>query len=78
MRGEEKVAPAIVVGLALVDRTVDFDDEAGSVAVNVNDEAADDLLTTEVEFLQAVAAEGLSEESLRRGHAAPRLAGLLD
>lgn len=49
VRGEEEVAPAIVVGLALVDRTVDFDDEAGGVAVKVNDETADDLLTTEVE-----------------------------
>jgi hypothetical protein len=49
-------------------QAIHFHYQAGSVAIEVYDEAVNDLLTAEVEPLEAVAAQRRPESSLSRRH----------
>lgn len=51
---EHGLAEGIALSLFIVDRTVDFDNEAGGAAVEVGDELADDLLAAEVVAVEMI------------------------
>ena len=55
--GEDVIAFGIVVGLRAVNRPVDFEDKPGGGAIEVDDEAVDDLLPAEVEAFQTMGTE---------------------
>lgn len=55
--GENTVAFFVMALLVLVDRAIDFYDQAGCVAIEVDDEAIDDLLAAEMESVESMSAQ---------------------
>jgi hypothetical protein len=53
---EHTVALGIIVGLIIVDVAVYFDNETGTMAVEVHDESVNHLLATEVQPVELTAA----------------------
>jgi hypothetical protein len=53
--GDDVVALPIIFELVLMNRPVDFDDEFERVAVEIGDEAIDDLLAAELELWKRLA-----------------------
>ena len=49
MCAEDLIAFGIVVRLAIVDGTINLDDGAGGVTIEISDEAIDHLLASEVQ-----------------------------
>src|SRR3954453_1533360 len=60
----------------LVDGAIDLDDEFACVAVEVSNEAVDDLLAAELEAMEAISAQVLPEALFGLGHALPQPRGL--
>lgn len=51
MKGKDAIPLLIVVGLSFVNRAIDFHDQPRLMAIEVDDESIDDLLTSGVEAL---------------------------
>jgi hypothetical protein len=64
------IAPPVIFVLLVMDRAINLDNEVSTVAVEINNEAIDALLATELERPQVMAAQVLPEVLLRRGHLA--------
>src|SRR5205823_6703882 len=75
--GQNLIALGIVGGLLLVIRAVDLHHEPRSMAIEVHDEAVDDLLTTEEKTTGTLGTQRLPEDLLPFGHPAPHLLGAL-
>jgi hypothetical protein len=56
---EDAVALGVVGGLLVVDPALGLDGQGGRVAVEVDDEAVDELLAAEAETVEAAGAEAL-------------------
>ena len=65
---DEPGAFAVVFLLSQMDAAIGFDDQCGGMAVEVCEEAADDLLAAEVPAVQTVGAQALPEHLLGPGH----------
>jgi len=65
---ERRVSFCILLALLLVDRAVYFDHQRSSVAVEVDDEAINDLLPAEMKVEKASSAHLLPEDPLSSGH----------
>src|SRR5687768_6148465 len=63
----------VVVLLVLMYGAVNFDDEPGGVAVEVGEEALDDLLPAELETVQSMAAQVLPKNALSWCHPSAEL-----
>ncbi len=59
--GEDAVALGVVVGLSNVNAAVKFDNEPCGVAIEIRDEAVDDLLAAKVEAAKATGAKMVPE-----------------
>ncbi len=59
---ERKVAGGIVLDLIVVNAAIDFYDHAGRVAVEVRDEAVNELLAAEVQTAESIPAQAFPEE----------------
>jgi len=57
-------------------RAVHFHYQAGGMAIEVHDEAVNDLLAAEVQALEAICAQGCPEPSLGRRHGTTQLLSL--
>jgi hypothetical protein len=70
---ENERAILIALNLLIIERDVDFDHECGAVAVEVSDEAVDNLLPAKVQSTKLASAQRLPEQMLRAGWLAPEL-----
>jgi hypothetical protein len=61
---QDCVAFGVCIGLTVVDRTIDFDDQTGPMAVEIDDELAGDLLPAKVHSLKPVCSQFLPEDRL--------------
>jgi hypothetical protein len=74
---KNRVAFKVRLHLLAVDRPVDLDDQAGTVAVEINNQPADDLLAAKVHSLQAVRPQRLPKRRFRFRHRPAHLPRLL-
>ena len=72
------VAGGVVFLLRAMDGAVKLDDEAGSMAVEVYDEAVYDLLATPTYASKLTSAQTIPEQLFRAGHVLPEFSGALD
>jgi hypothetical protein len=70
---KDAIAFLVVVTLVLVNGTIHLDDEASGVAVEVNDEPIDDLLSAKLKSEATVCAQSVPQGAFRRCHLAPEL-----
>jgi hypothetical protein len=76
--GEDLVALGVVVSLIRVDRTVDFNHQAGAMAVEVDYKAVDYLLPPKVQPFKPPRTEPLPQQKFVRRHFAPEFQRQLD
>lgn len=67
-RGKDRVALSISIALLVVNRAVNFDNEAGGVAIEINYETAKDMLAPEVKTHVVMAAQVLPENTFLWSH----------
>ncbi len=63
----------VCVGLGIVDRAIYLDDQTNFVAIKIRDQAADALLTAEMEAVEFVCAQMLPERRLCGCYLPPKL-----
>ena len=65
---EREIACGIVINLIVMNAAVSFHDYAGRVAVEVRDEAVNELLAAEVQTAESIPAQARPEEHFLRSH----------
>lgn len=72
-RGKDPVTLGIVYDLRIMHTAVHFDDQPDGVAIEIDDEAIDDLLATEMESMQPARTDVIPQSRLGRCHRVPQL-----
>jgi hypothetical protein len=70
--GEDAVAFSILLGLLIVDRSVNLNDERGGQTTEINDEMLDDLLPPKMEPMKSVRPQMLPKHRFRGRHLLPQ------
>ena len=66
--GERRVACGVVFDLYIVNTAIDFNDDTGGMAVEVSDEAVDDLLPAEVKAGELARSQVRPQKAFRGRH----------